>query len=329
MTPTTTARWQAGTPASQGGRFRPQFRTADEVELTPGADEGTASNPGTPAKTLTRLSYSKDELVRLAVAGNTNTPVGDLQRMLNRGRDVRATVLANPSLPEKDLIAVARRPRDGDLRSLAGNPALTGNVIRAAMETADSGVRAMLLSHSAVPADLASMREPAPTKPEQMRFTRPASEVVSDPDASPDELRNLAYTRDPNLRERVAVHPNTPPRILEGYLRLDHQTLLQVLRNPSLPEEAIVRRFGRPVIDTRTALGVAASRPQMSDQFARFVLDSWTDQGGFNMVQRVPALLAANPAAPPAVLRELAGWRFPEVQQALASNPAAAASAAA
>jgi hypothetical protein len=328
MTSTTTARWQAGTPASQGGRFRAQFRTADEVDLRPGADEAAASNPATPAKTLTRLSFSKDELVRLAVAGNPNTPVGDLQRMLNRGRDVRAVVLANPAMPEKDLIGVARRPRDGDLRALAGNPSLTGNVIRAAMETADSGVRSILMSHSAAPADLAVMRAPEQTRPEPVSFARHASDVVTDPDAAPEELRNLAYTRDAALRERVAVHPNTPPRILEGYLRLDHQTLLQVLRNPSLSEDAIISRFSRPIIDTRTALGVAASRTQMSERFARFVLDSWTDQGGFNMVQRVPALLAGNPATPPAVLRELAGWREPEVRRALAGNPAVTPAAA-
>ncbi|WIE81134.1 hypothetical protein [Curtobacterium sp. MCSS17_016] len=328
MTSTTTARWQAGTPAGQGGRFRAQFRSSDEVELRPGADEAVAANPGTPAKTLTRLSYSKDELVRLAVAGNTNTPVADLQRMLNRGRDVRAIVLANPSLPEKDLISVARHPRDGDLRALAANPALTANAIRAAMETADSGVRNMLLSHKAAPADLAAMRAPERTQPEPVSFARPAREVVGDPDASPEELRNLAYTRDARLRERVATHPNTPQRILEGYLRLDHQTLLQVLRNPSLSEAAIMDRFARPIIDTRTALGVAATRPEMTERFAQFVLDSWIAQGGFSMVQRVPALLAGNPSTPPSVLRELSGWREPEVQQALAGNPAAAPAAA-
>lgn len=322
MTSSTTARWQAGTPASQGGRFRAQFRSADEVELRPGADEAVAVNPATPAKTLTRLSYAKDELVRLAVAGNPNTPAADLQRMLNRGRDVRAIVLGNPSLPEKDLVAVARRPKDGDLRALAQNPALTGNVIRAAMETADSGVRNMLLSHRAAPADLAAMRTPEQTVPAPVSFARPAAEVVADPNATSDELRNLAYTRDPALRAKVAAHPNTPSRILEGYLRLDQQTLLQVLRNPSLSEDAIIGRFSRPVIDTRSALGVAASRPQMSERFARFVLDSWTDHGGFQMVQRVPALLAANPATPPSVLRDLAGWREPEVRQALAGNPA-------
>jgi hypothetical protein len=329
MTSTTTARWQAGTPASQGGRFRAQFRSADEVELRPGADEAVAANPATPAKTLTRLSYAKDELVRLAVAGNPNTPPVDLQRMLNRGRDVRAIVLGNPALPEKELTAVARHPRDGDLRALAGNPALTGNVIRAALETADSGVRNMLLSHQAAPADLAALRAPVQTKPEPMTFTRPAGEVVADPAATPEELRNIAYTRDAALRARVAVHPNTPQRILEGYLRLDHQTLLQVLRNPSLSEDAIIDRFKRPLIDTRAALGVAASRSPMSERFARSVLDSWTAEGGFMMVQRVPALLAANPATPPSVLRDLAGWREPEVRQALAGNPVFAAQVAA
>lgn len=299
------------------------------MELNPGTDEAAAANPATPAKTLSRLSFSKDELVRLAVAGNPNTPAADLQRMLNRGRDVRATVLGNPSLPEKDLVGVARRPRDGDLRALAGNPALTGAVIRAAMETADSGVRNMLLAHKSVPADLAVMRAPTQSRTEPMSFTRPASEVIADPAAAPEELRNLAYTRDARLRERVAVHPNTPQRILDGYLRLDHFTLLQVLRNPSLDEDAIIDRFKRPIIDTRTALGVAASRPRMSERFARFVIDAWDGQGGFNMVQRVPALLAANPATPPSVLIELARRREPEIQKALAENPAAVTARAA
>ena len=129
MTSSTQTRWGAGTPQRQGGRFRSHERGDAAVSLRPGGDEARASNPATSAKVLTRLSYSKEEQVREAVAGNPSTPVEDLRRMLNRGQGVRASVLGNPSLPEGDMLTVLRRPRPGDVEVIANNPAATAEVL--------------------------------------------------------------------------------------------------------------------------------------------------------------------------------------------------------
>ena len=270
---------------------------------------------------MTKLSFSKNELVRLAVAANPSTPVADLQRMLNRGRDVRATVLSNPSLPEADMLTVAARPRTGDLTALAANPAVTEDVIAKALASADDVARQTLLAHPKAPADATYIPDASP-RATPVRDRSP-SEVLNDANATAGELFALAYLRDDRIRAQVAAHPNTPLRVLEGYLRLDHWTLLRTLSNPSLPERAIVDRFNRPIFDVRAALEVAAKRPQMTERFARFVLDSWHDQGGFRMIQRVPAALAANPATPPSVLSDLAMSGDPDVLRALSMNPAA------
>ena len=155
--------------------------------------------------------------------------------------------------------------------------------------------------------------------------SRPSAEVVADPAATASELMALAFTKKEKVRHGVAAHPNTPPSVLAGYTRLDHWTLVNVIGNPSLPEEIIMDRFDRPTSDTRGLLARAADRSPMSETFARFLLDRWVAEGGFRMMQQVPARVGGNPATPAAVLIDLAKSEDVDTLRAVAGNPSASA----
>ncbi|WIB65379.1 hypothetical protein [Curtobacterium sp. MCBD17_040] len=250
--------------------------------------------------------------------------MSDLQRMLHRGVAVRLAVLENPSLPESDLLAAFDgQVLAGTADAVASNPAATGAVLRKAWLHASPSTQLTLRRHPNAPADLDAAGNAGEDK--LSASVRTPAEVLADPAADPAELAALAFTKDERLRFRVAAHPNTPVRVLTGYLRLDHWALMSVVENPSLPEETIITRFreGPRLFDERAVLARLANRSPMSASFARFVLERWREQGGVRMVQRVPAALAANPAVPEEVLAELAASGDVDVVRAVAANSAA------
>ena len=331
-------RQPAGAPASAGGRFRGHGRSDGGLgELTDDQLVAAASDPTTAPKLLSTLSYSKVEAVRLAVAGNTSTPVKDLERMMNFGALVRRAALANPVLPARVMAAVATAPRRDDLADLALNPRLPdtiaalcarGPVPAQLMIAGRIGCSATVLDELADSADPRVIDEvlsnPGATRSTrnkaQRRLTMLAANVPGDPRAAAadpttdaDALRALSFSRDEFVRNSVAANPGTPPDVLVRQLSRGRFIRGIALRNPGLPAAAALHAAENARDDDLTNL---ASNPEASAA----LLDICSTGGGM-----APFLVAAHKNTSPAVFARYALSGNAQLLRTVADNPAAPA----
>jgi hypothetical protein len=216
MSRTIISRQPTGAPLRAGGQFRGRVGRESIVTLDAWSDEqllDAAGDEKTDAKVLSKLSFSKAASVRVLVAGNPGTPVKDLERMMNRGADVRHAALQNLSLPKAVVDAVRANPRGNDALSLAER-------------------------------DRPIVAEPLPVAVRAQRAELPGTAAdqlaaAQNPKATGPELRALSYSRNAFARYAVAAHLNTPPQILSGFLVRGRFIRGIVLRNPSLPLIAV------------------------------------------------------------------------------------------
>ena len=192
---------------------------------------GAASNPSADAELLTLLAADHDGDVRMAVAGNENTPPKVLSSLSRGNGFVMTAVAANPNTPLEDLKRLSEDTSLGNqLPAMAAkNPSATPLMRQKAVGSTDPWIRqqvaknphlthaeAVTLSHDAdrhVRRALAENREILPESfgaltVDRDEFVR--STVAGNPAVSAEHLTRMSQDEFHAVRAGVAANPNTP-----------------------------------------------------------------------------------------------------------------------
>ncbi|GIE81282.1 hypothetical protein Aph02nite_72320 [Actinoplanes philippinensis] len=175
---------------------------------------------------------------------NTATPADAAAELAGHpSLHVRWQLAARLDLPPDVAVRLAGDPNPGVRGAVAGNPALPEPMIRNLATDDSPTVRRHLASNPGVPLDLLARAARVPAGP----LPRIAA-------ASPDEVRQLAESRSPQLRALVAERRDLPPEIRDRLARdPDAKVVKAVAPHPGLSEDLLremVTRHGVRVIVT-------------------------------------------------------------------------------
>jgi hypothetical protein len=194
---------------------------------------------------------------------------------------VRWTLAARHDLPADAAERLADDPIPGVRGDLADNPSLPEHLIRRLIEDTSPDVRRRVTHNPNVPLDLLNRASGAVLLP------RIAA-------ATPDEVRELAASPEPQLRALVAQRRDLPPEIRDRLARdPDAKVVKAVAPHPGLPEDLLremVARHGVRVI-AKVATNPDASPALLFDL-----------TGHVPRVQKVFREIARRPDAPAAAL---------------------------
>lgn len=258
-----------------------------------------AANPNTPPERLAGLAKSSGALVRSLVAKNPNTPTATLAQLINSYADEFAQ---NPVLP----------------LLLLDQPNFFGALPEQAIQA--------LARCRQLPEELYSL----------LVQTHPYT-LARTPLLAPVLFPLLAASREPYVRERLALHKDLPVEIL---LRLARDQRMEVRRaasqHPSLPEEALLAladdksqkvRFAL-VENPRTPLALRLRLLRSGDRRARKYLARKLDtppallaQLAQDFVTDIRLAAARNTQTPAESLAALASDPSKPVRAAVAANP--------
>lgn len=156
---------------------------------------------------LLKLADDPEPAVRAAVAGNQACPQDLFPELVTDKSDsVRRAVAANPACPAPFLEVLVKQKGFGIAQALVNNRACPPEILK------QFGVR---VSQAGPGADVYALRyQPRPV----------------------DELRNLADSKNADIRLSVALNPACPPELLESLARDTNEAIaFEIARKPSCP----------------------------------------------------------------------------------------------
>jgi hypothetical protein len=195
-------------------------RLANDPKPKIGALSGVAENKNTPVDLLLRFVASSDVYVRQGLAGNTAAPVTIVETLANdRAAIVRAKLAKNPSVPVFILERLAADPDDKVHESLVKNPKTPTELLAPFVDAPNRQVRRGVAKHPNASID--SVMRLAADPDYWVR-----GEISQRPDLCETVLEKLAETtlvqatynddfEESDILDRIAIHPQTPVRILE------------------------------------------------------------------------------------------------------------------
>ncbi|MDY6804464.1 MAG: hypothetical protein SXA11_11750 [Cyanobacteriota bacterium] len=268
------------------------------------------SGQQTPVEVLERLASDRSQSVRALVAQNPDAPSSVLEKLANdTAREVKLKVVSNPNTPVEILERLGLEEGIFDKR----NPKTPGSVLaRAVTQIRDDKKLVDFLRR--------------PVKGSQM----PA-----------ETLEQLLSDNYWVVRNEVARHPNTPPRILRR-LANDIHCAIAVSQNPNTPAEVLEPLLGRIKPDNRSYQNICnnlASRPDAPPSLLDLLasnahasvrrtvagrtmtpitaLERFVNQeSDENVLKR----LASNPSLTPELLARLAENPIPDIRSHLIYN---------
>ena len=265
------------------------------------------------ADTLRRLSTSRDNEVRLAVARHDLADRDDLARMARTDSEVavRAAAARHPRLTPETLAECAQ---DRSVRVRAGaarNPNLPGGEILRLSTDHNATVRGMVARNPSTPEDLVARLANDSSADVRQDVARRAEGALSQ-----SLVRALSTDSVDKVRATVASNrANVPPAILAG-LATDSAASVRTAaaKNPNTPARSVAALAADSSPGVRAA--VAGRRDQQAETLTRLSSDSdfWVRRN-----------VAWNPSAPQAALARLARDTDNGVRASVAANPSTSA----
>jgi len=219
-----------------------------------------AENPNTSVvAVIEQLAKDEDEYVRLAVAGNLNTPVTILEQLAKVwSRDARSAVARNPNTPVTILEQLAKDEDKYVRLAMAGNLSTPVTILEQLAKDGDSRVRRGVAENHNTPVavleQLATSAWDAGGDPafDGDSYGGARSAVARNPNTPVTILEQLAKDEDEYVRGAVGQNPNTPVAVLEqlakdeianvrAYVARNLNTPVTVLEQLVKDEEAYVR----------------------------------------------------------------------------------------
>ncbi|KJF16444.1 leucine rich repeat variant [Acidithrix ferrooxidans] len=189
-----------------------------------------ASSRYNTVETLNFLAQSPHRAVRVAVAGNPNTPPETLVELyLESTPELRGFLAENPATPKKYLERIFKRDKGSAERRLAKNPSVPGEILEAIIATETADTKITIANNPG--AELQLQFKLAEDADWRVRYALGRSVFAKN-----EVIVKLATDPLASVRSAIALNPRTPhPTMLQLLEEEDYVVRYRLAQNSALP----------------------------------------------------------------------------------------------
>ncbi len=276
------------------------------------------------------LNWNDNIEIQTRIAKHPHTPTHVLEKLIGKGHSkAKRAIALRSNLSKKLIVRLAMDYRVHEMRFLAYNRYLPGDLLTELIQHPELRVRQMVVRHPNVPTNILVKAVEVPqlrlfvaenphapveilfqlTKESRGDVLKAVAENISSPAFVIEEL-----AKNPLYDLLLAQHPNTSPEIMEKVLwRLAMNERLSirkyVAQHPQTPLR-ILTQWAKTSPEVRREIAKNVNTPEHI--LEKLALSSW---------KKIRRNVARNPNTPAFVLEKLASDRHLEVRQAVARNP--------